>query len=148
MLGKLVHWLRILGQDVAYSTRLTDLDLILKAKNEDRILITKDFKLYQTSVKNKIKSFYVSSQNRAEVLAQIQKTFGLSLDMDPTISRCPLCNCVLKSVTKQYAAKKIKNNTLLYYDEYWSCAKCESIYWHGSHWKNIASTLEKAKNFV
>ena len=148
MLGKLARLLRILGQDTVYSAKLDDLDLIFKAKNEDRILITKDFKLYKTSIKYKIKSLHVSSQKRSEVLAKIQKTFGISLDINPKISRCPLCNYKLKSITKQNAAKKIRNNTLLYYDEYWSCPECESIYWHGSHWKNIISILEEANTLI
>ena len=83
MLGKLARLLRILGQDTVYSAKLNDLDLIFKAKNEDRILITKDFKLYKTSIKYKIKSLHVSSQKRSEALAKIQKTFGISLDISP-----------------------------------------------------------------
>ena len=65
MLGKLVRWLRMLGQDTIYSTKLTDMDLIFKAKRENRILITRDYKLYQNSVKHEIQVFYTTSQNKA-----------------------------------------------------------------------------------
>ena len=147
MLGKLVRWLRMLGQDTIYSTKLTDMDLIFKAKRENRILITRDYKLYQNSVKHEIQVFYTTSQNKAEVLANLKNRFGIHLDIDMNLSRCPLCNNKLKQITKQKATKKIKQNTLFYYNDFWSCPKCQSIYWQGSHWKAITSTLNEAKHF-
>ena len=47
MLGKLTRWLRMLGQDVEYSTKLSDDELLASAKAEGRILLTRDFELYQ-----------------------------------------------------------------------------------------------------
>jgi uncharacterized protein with PIN domain len=147
MLGKLARWLRMLGQDTTYSSKLNDLDLILKAKEEDRILITKDFNLYQQAIKNKIQVFYIKAQNKVEMLGKLRNRFGIPLIIDMKVSRCPLCNNRLRSITKQEAAKTIKQNTFLHYNDFWSCPNCLSIYWQGSHWKDINSTLDKAKNF-
>jgi uncharacterized protein with PIN domain len=147
MLGKLARWLRMLGQDTIYSTKLNDLELMVKAKKEDRILITRNLNLYKKSVKNKIQSFYIKTQNNSKALANLRNNFGIPLVIDMKISHCPLCNIKLQSIKKQEAAKKIKPNTLLYYDNFWSCSKCLSIYWQGSHWKDITLTLDKAKNF-
>jgi uncharacterized protein with PIN domain len=147
MLGKLARWLRMLGQDTIYSSTFADLDLILKAKKEERILITKDFNLYRQAIKNKIQVFYVKAQNKSEILGKLRNRYGISLIINMKISRCPLCNNRLQTITKQVAAKTIEQNTLLHYNDFWSCPNCLSIYWQGSHWKNIKSTLDKAKNF-
>lgn len=146
MLGKLARWLRILGQDTTYSSKLADSNLILKAKEEERILITKDFNLYCQAIKNKIQVCYIKAQNKSEILGKLRNRYGISLIIDMKISRCPLCNNRLQTITKQEAAKTIKQNTLLYYNDFWYCPNCLSIYWQGSHWKNIKSTLDKAKN--
>ena len=148
MLGKLARWLRMLGQDTAYSTKLDDLALIFKAKKEQRILITRDFKLYKNSIKNNVPVFYVSDQNKVEMLANLRTKFGIPLDIDMEISRCPLCNFSLQKITKQEASKKIKQNTLLYYNDVWSCSSCLSVYWKGSHLKDINLTLDEVKNFL
>lgn len=147
MLGNLARWLRMLGQDVTYSTKLNDLALIYKAKKEKRILITRDYSLYKTSIKNNIQVFYTPSQNKVEMLANLRNEFGIPLEIDMELSRCPQCNFRLQKISKQEAAKKINQKTLFYHNNFWSCSKCLSIYWQGSHWKDINSTLCEAKNF-
>ena len=51
MLGKLAKKLRLLGYDTAYSSDIDDEDLIRIAKNENRILITKDVQLARKAEK-------------------------------------------------------------------------------------------------
>jgi len=50
MLGKLTRWLRMLGQDVKYSVQLGDDELLAMAKKEHRVLLTRDFELYQRAI--------------------------------------------------------------------------------------------------
>lgn len=45
MLGKLTRWLRMLGQDVRYSVQFDDSELLVLAKKEERVLLTKDLEL-------------------------------------------------------------------------------------------------------
>ncbi|GAI37423.1 unnamed protein product, partial [marine sediment metagenome] len=45
MLGKLVKWLRILGFDTTYPSFDDDLSLILTARQESRILLTRNANL-------------------------------------------------------------------------------------------------------
>jgi uncharacterized protein with PIN domain len=146
----LQRWVAVLFsgeiQDTKYSSKLSDLDLILKAKEEERILLTKDINLYRQAIKNKIQVFFIKTQNKAEILGKLRNSFGIPLIIDMKISRCPLCNSKIQTITKQEAAKIIKQKTLLHYNYFWSCPKCMSIYWQGSHWKDIKSTLDKAKN--
>ena len=41
MLGKLAKWLKILGFDTAYFSKIEDDDLLIFAQNESRILLTR-----------------------------------------------------------------------------------------------------------
>ena len=145
MLGKLTRWLRMLGHDVEYYKSLDDEELIDRAKTENRILLTRDLKLYQRAVTQGANAFLVEGHTEAEKLAQLSKRFNFKLEIDVTVSRCPKCNTPIESVSKEEVIDRIPKATALYYNEFWKCPGCEQIYWHGAHWKRIEKTLREAK---
>jgi len=145
MLGKLTRWLRILGHNVKYSNRLDDNQLLTIAKKERRILLTRDLELYQQATAKGVNAFYFEGTDEAERLAQLAKRFGIKLEVDMTISRCPKCNTRVKPIEKEKIADKVEKSTFTYYNEFWQCPKCEQIYWQGAHWTRIRKTLEQAK---
>jgi uncharacterized protein with PIN domain len=145
MLGKLTRWLRMLGHDVTYSNTLNDVELIVMAKKERRILLTKDLELYQRATAKGIDAFYVEGRTEAERLAELAKRFDISLVIDLKNSRCPRCNTKLRSTPKEKLAGKVEKNTFAYYDDFWKCPKCGHIYWQGAHWGRIRATLEEAE---
>jgi hypothetical protein len=145
MLGKLTRWLRMLGHNVKYSSKLDDNQLITIAKKERRILLTRDFELYQQATAKGVNAFYLEGKTEAERLAQIAKRFKIELDIDMATSRCPKCNTRVKPIPKEQAADKVEESTFTYYNEFWECPKCEKIYWQGAHWTRIRKTLEMAK---
>ena len=61
MLGKLVKWLRIFGYDTTYITCSTDSFLILSARKDNRILLTRDTHLIQK--RNICNFFFVKSDH-------------------------------------------------------------------------------------
>jgi len=145
MLGKLTHWLRLLGYDVAYSTESDDNELIALAKNENRILLTRDFELYNRSIASGLKTFYLHVEDAAEQLAILSKRFTFPLKIDFTALRCSKCNTILHSVPKGEVVGKVEKNTLKNYSEFWRCPKCGQIYWQGAHWDRIRTTLRAAE---
>ncbi len=145
MLGKLTRWLRMLGQDVQYSNKLDDAELIVMAKKEHRILLTRDVELYQRAVARGIDAFYIEGQTEAAKLAELAKRFDVPLEIDLKRSRCPRCNTKIRPTPKEKLAGKVEKNTFIYYNEFWKCPKCGHIYWQGAHWGRIRATLEKAK---
>jgi len=145
MLGKLTRWLRMLGQDVRYSNKFEDAELIAIAEKEHRILLTRDLELYQRAIGKSIGAFYVEALTEAEKLAELAKRFDFSLTIDLTRSRCPRCNAKIRLTPKETLANKVERNTFIYYDEFWKCSDCGSVYWQGSHWDGIRATLEEAK---
>lgn len=148
MIGSLARWLRILGHDVEFPAVLDDDKLISLARREERILLTRDLELYRRSVARGIEAFYLDGENEAKRLASVAKRFGIALDIDLSISRCPLCNTMIQSTAKDKIADKVEHNTLAHYDEFWECPKCGKVYWKGAHWPKINETLEEAKGLA
>ena len=148
MLGKLTRWLRMLGHNVKYSNKLDDPELILIAKREGRVLLTRDLELYQKATAWGIQACYIDGVNEAEDLAKLAKRFGINLDIDMRISRCPKCNAQVKPVPKEKVAGKVEETTFSYFNEFWECPKCGQIYWQGAHWTRITKTLETAKKIL
>ncbi|UCE16594.1 MAG: Mut7-C RNAse domain-containing protein [Candidatus Bathyarchaeota archaeon] len=145
MLGKLTRWLRMLGHDVKYARSLNDGQIIEIAKNEHRILLTRDLELYRQATVQKINTFFVERATEAKKLANLARRFNLKLEFDVKVSRCPKCNTRIKSISKQRVTDRIPEATASYYDEFWECPGCEKIYWQGAHWNRIQATLREAR---
>ena len=148
MLGKLTRWLRMMGHDAKYSTTLEDAELLVIAKNEARVLLTRDLALYKRAIAKGLDVYYVEGATEAERLAELTQRFGIALVIDLEKSRCPHCNTKLNSAAKDEISVKVAQNTLKYYDVFWSCPSCGGIYWQGAHWKKIRITLEEAREKV
>jgi uncharacterized protein len=145
MLGKLARWLRMMGHDVKYSNNMDDAELLAITKAENRVLLTRDFALYQQAISKNLEAYYAEGLTEAERLAELSKRFGIALNIDLEKSRCPKCNTQLKPVSKEEVADKIEENTLLHYDEFWLCPNCGTVYWQGAHWTKIRVTLKEAE---
>ncbi|MCW4046530.1 MAG: Mut7-C RNAse domain-containing protein [Candidatus Bathyarchaeota archaeon] len=145
MLGKLTRWLRMLGQDVEYSNQLDDSELIAKAKEEQRVLLTRDLELYQRATAKDVDAFYVEGKTEAEKLAELANRFDIPLYIDLKLSRCPKCNTQIRTVPKEELAGRVEEKTFRYYSEFWECPRCGSVYWQGAHWGRIRATLKEAE---
>jgi uncharacterized protein with PIN domain len=145
MLGKLARWLRMLGQDVTYSTDLSDSELIELAKKENRILLTKDLELFKRVIAKGIEAFYVDGETESTRLAELSQRYTLKLEVDMENSHCPVCNTKLEATPKEQLTSELEKNTLTYYGQFWKCPNCRQIYWQGAHWKQITNTLNEAK---
>jgi len=145
MLGKLTHWLRMLGHDVDYYRAAEDKKLVEIAKSEKRILLTRDLKLYQQVVTQGLEAFFVEATDESEKLANLAKRFKFNLEIDLSASRCPKCNGALVAVSKTAVINQILEATSTYYNNFWKCPICGQVYWQGAHWKMIQMTLEEAK---
>lgn len=148
MLGKLTRWLRMLGHDVEYSNSLDDDELIDAAKEEERVLLTKDVSLYQKASIKSVKAFLVEGRTEYEKLAELSRKYNLKLEIDVSDSRCPKCNSRIRPVRKEEILEKIPESTSKFYNEFWACQNCGKIYWQGSHWKRINETLSQAKQVL
>ena len=135
----------MLGQDVIYSTELSDSELLEVAKKETRVLLTKDLELYKRAIARGIDAFYVEGKTESDRLAELAQRYALTLSVDMEKSHCPLCNTKLKATPKEQLTNELEKNTLIYYDKFWKCPNCGQVYWQGAHWKQITNTINEAK---
>ena len=136
----------MMGHDVEYSTALNDDKLLALAKDENRVLLTRDLELYKRSTATGIEAFYVEGKTEPERLASLSKRFWIPLEIDLQTSRCPRCNTPIQPVSKAVVMDRVEKNTFANYDEFWECSNCRKVYWQGAHWSKILATLEEAKN--
>jgi uncharacterized protein with PIN domain len=145
MLGKLTRWLRILGHDVEYTSSMDDKELIQKAREEDRVLLTRDVELYKQAIAKGDEAFLIENPDQTANLASLAKRFQLRLDVNVEISRCPKCNGTIRTVSKTEIVEKIPATTSSNYDKFWQCRQCGQVYWRGAHWNRIEKTLKDAR---
>ncbi len=144
MLGKLTRWLRLLGQDVKYSARLCDEDLVELAASENRVLLTRDWGLYQRAKAGGLEASYIDAEKESDRLAFLSRIFAFPLEVDFRTSRCPKCNASLQSMRNEEVVGKVEKQTFENYNEFWCCSSCGQIYWQGAHWDRIHATLRAA----
>lgn len=141
MLGTLAKWLRILGHDTAYNTRLDDNELVRLARAEERILLTRDTALLR---RKGLQCLYITSQVLQEQLAQVLHTFDLQAD-NP-FSRCPLCNTLLEKVPKYEAWGQVPPFVFHTQERFSLCPACNRFYWRGTHWHKMCQEMENLAN--
>jgi uncharacterized protein with PIN domain len=147
MLGNITRWLRLLGYDVEYEKGQNDDELLMRSKQEERILLTSDAELFRLAKRQGLTSALVKKTSPDEVLSKLSEKFNIHLVFDEMRSRCPACGSPLKSIEKYSIREKVPKNTYQRYNEFWICSNvsCSKVYWHGNHWKKISQTLKKVR---
>jgi len=147
ILGGLAKWLRILGHTVDYDTRATDNLLLEKASKNQMILLTRDEELYRRAVAKRILCLSVQGANEIEMLAEVTKTFNVSLEINITETKCPECGGDLREASRSEVLGRVPDKSLALHDKFWACNTpgCRKVYWIGSHWRQIHNTIEKAR---
>jgi uncharacterized protein with PIN domain len=151
MLGKIAKKLRILGFDTIYISSNTNdreiLGLLMKTK---RILLTSDKELFYRSKHYHCPSIIINKNTEIENLITIFSNLEIKV-IDTLLSchRCSICNNKLEIIEDVNLVKNeiyhrvIKNN-----NEFYNCKRCNKLYWHGSHIKNIILLIEKINKML
>jgi len=144
MLGNIAKKLRLFGFDSEYFSDIDDSKLIKKAKNENRIIISRDRHLIDRAKKNEVLSIYVTKENEIEQFLEILETVNLQLDgISGDVARCTKCNSTTSQISKLKIGNKIPQGVLEFNDKFWKCDKCDQIYWEGTHIKNLQEFVHK-----
>jgi len=139
MLAKPARWLRMFGYDTLIAKEpQPDNELIDIARNEERILITRDKTIAEKTRGGKaVATLYLNERQPEKQLEEIVKTLKLKITF-PDNTRCPQCNGTL-DVTERN--DKVPEGVRS--DTYWQCTNCNKMYWKGSHWDKIMKVIEK-----
>ena len=136
MLGTISKKLRMLGFDCKYDSAIDDDYLILGAKKEGRIIITKDARLAENAIQHDVMAIKLQTKTEKEQLVEIAKKIGWK-KFDLHYCRCSLCNGILSIVSKDQVMQKIPPRTLEFAEKFWQCNTCSHIYWMGTHIRNM-----------
>ncbi len=147
MLGNLAKKLRILGYDSKYFSSIEDDKLITIAKNEKRIILTKDELLTKISDKQNIISVLIRGNDELEQITQINAKIKLDrFVLNSYQSRCILCNGNLQLIEKYRIIGKIPERILERQQQFWMCDSCKKIYWEGTHFEKLQEFVDKLNN--
>ncbi|MCX6689830.1 MAG: Mut7-C RNAse domain-containing protein [Methanoregula sp.] len=142
MLGTLTRYLRFMGYDTVSANGLLpgnakeDTLLLEMAAQEHRILLTRDHELAR---RGKDHVILISSD---DVMVQVQQLIDRGLvRRQCRMSRCSLCNTVLRAATgaeiagAEYAPEEKTGLTFFWCDE------CSKLYWNGSHGRMLSERI-------
>ncbi len=147
MLGKLAKWLRVLGIDVLYNPDAPDSELLRRAEEEERILLTRDRRLIQR--RGTTGRLFIESDHYHEQVRQVVQTFGLERSLQPC-TRCLRCNTPLHDLPKPAVAGRVPAYVYATQMTFKCCPACSRVYWSGTHrahmFQQLRLILDKSRS--
>ena len=139
MLGKLAKWLKILGFDAVFFSKIEDDALLEIAKKENRILLTRDTGLIERVEKDR--SLFIESENWRTQVEQVLDHFDLWKDVEPN-SRCIECNVRIKNLPREKAKNLVTPFVFENADTFALCPDCGRVFWRGTHLKDMETKID------
>jgi len=146
MLGRTARWLRILGLNVLYDPSWSDDRLLEVALRLNATVLTRDRELASRAASMGLSVLEVSGKSETERMRFLIKKLGLRPVIDPSRSRCPVCNGSLREVSKEDVSHLVPEGVLRRQERFWICVECGKVYWLGSHFRNMKKFLERCVN--
>ena len=140
-LGGLARWLRAAGCETFWTQDIDDAELVREARRLGALLLTTDsFLLDRRAItQGEVSALWVPPTiTKHEQLALVRA----ELDLPETESRCMKCGGELIAVDKEAVRDEIPPKTYRWVDEYFRCAQCGQLYWHGTHWQKVTRKLD------
>jgi uncharacterized protein with PIN domain len=137
-LGRLARFLRLLGFDTAYSTRLDDAELVAISEHDRRIVLTRDLGLLKR--KALTRGYRVRSTDPKRQIEEVIRAFSLEKQLRP-FTRCMNCNSLVSRVPRTEVADRVPDRVFRRYRRFAHCDACGRIYWRGTHFKRLALFL-------
>jgi uncharacterized protein with PIN domain len=138
MLGRLVRWLRILGHDVAYGPHLSGATLVRCARDERRLLLTRDTHLLRDPTLPP--HLFIRSDHFREQLREVAAVVPLGAAF---LGRCLDCNRPLAEVPPAAVAARVPPYVLATQRRFLACAGCGRVYWSATHRTHMLDELAR-----
>lgn len=140
MLGRLARWLRILGFDTAWEAHIADGDLVRRALEQDRVILTRDRALPEQW---RVSGVYVLAQDEPIAqLREVAEAFRLAR-RTRLFTRCSRCNTPLVRASREEARASVPPRVLEAQADLLRCPGCERFYWSGSHTRRMRRVVEE-----
>lgn len=139
MLVGLGRWLRIAGYDTAIAKRgCRDRDLVEQARDEGRILLTRDRRLVEIRRANN-RTIVLEGNDIDACAEELVRRLSVDWALDP-LSRCTLCNTRLELADRRLLdtlPPRIRGLGSTVH----VCPQCGRLYWEGGHVRRMRRRL-------
>ena len=144
MLGNIAKKMRLMGYDSSYFADIEDNELIKLAKNDKRIIISRDEELINKAQKNGLECIFLKNNEEIEQFREIVGKLNLkNIQINGDKARCPICNSKTSPINKKNIQDKIPLKVLENNEKFWKCENCEQVFWEGTHIKNLQKFVEE-----
>src|SRR5512134_3377829 len=140
MLGSLARWMRTLGYDVEYDSRIDDTALLLRAVAEGRVVLTRDTLLLKRRLARG-RSLFIESGDIKAQLKQVTALFPI--EKEKLLTRCLRCNALLERVDRQKLEGKVPRYVFETQTDFSECPACNRVYWGATHRERMLEDLKK-----
>lgn len=140
MLGKLAKELRMLGYDTIYYRGEDTHQLIQRAREDGRAILTRNTKLIQKRPEDRI--IRLKEDHPLLQLMELVQKEHISLNRKNLFSRCLLCNVLVVEIPREEAEGKVPDFIFYQQKTFYRCPQCKRIYWQGSHQENMQKKVE------
>lgn len=142
MLGKLAKWLKILGFDTVFFSRIEDEELLDLASRQHRVLLTRDTGLLEKAARRNTKTLFIDSEEWPEQVRQVLSVFHLREKCRP-YSRCINCNASLKKLPREKARNLVSPFVYEKGESFSICPVCGRVFWKGTHHRDMEKKLDR-----
>lgn len=139
MLARLARWLRLLGFDCAYDGGINDAELVRRAVEEKRVVLTRDRKL-----KNEwwVPNIYVvEAEGLRDQLREVVRRFDLARSI-AVLSRCNECDQPIRPVAAAEIRDRVPPHVLELHHDFSTCPRCGRVFWEGTHAARIRHVVD------
>jgi uncharacterized protein len=140
MAARLVKWLRATGFDTAWEDAISDEQLVKRAVEENRFILTLDKKL--TAHWRVDNVLLLESEDAFEQFRQTIKHFKIKNPKE-LFTRCLVCNTLLREIK---AAEMTEDLPPSVRENQWAfqyCPNCNKVFWEGSHTRRMRLKIQE-----
>lgn len=141
MLGKLAKWLRLAGYDVAFWRDGSDEALMAAAREQGRLILTKDHAL---AGRRGVKALLLNSDGLDNQIREARGALAQRGPVPEPFTRCAECNAPLVDLPHTDAEGLVPPYVWHTQAEFRRCTGCGRVYWKGTHWPSVEGRLTGA----
>src|SRR5215213_6323425 len=140
--ASVVRWLRAVGIDTVWEDAISDADLIRRAIEEKRFVLTLDKRILKEFRADNV--LLLESERAIEQLREIVAHFKIKKPPE-LFTRCLLCNALLRNASAEEIALGGPRHRLPQQQEvvFHYCPTCNKVYWEGGHTRRMREAIEK-----
>jgi uncharacterized protein with PIN domain len=138
-LGRLARYLRLLGFDAAHDTARDDADIVATARDERRIILTRDRQLLKTGAVTH--GYWVRATEPQAQIEEVVSRFDLAARAAP-FTRCLSCNAAIEKAAATDAVEappRVRRR----HSEFYRCGGCGRLYWKGTHYDQLLGLVRR-----